>query len=71
MLELGAGAALPSLIAVKAGAKKVVITDYPDDDLLENIQHNTQANLNEEERQRVSVMVRVLIKYYIEERPLN
>ncbi|KAI9669937.1 MAG: nicotinamide n-methyltransferase [Alyxoria varia] len=40
ILELGAGAGLPSLVAAYCGAKKVVITDYPDLELIENIQHN-------------------------------
>lgn len=42
VLELGAAAALPSLVASTA-AKKVVITDYPDLDLLENININVKT----------------------------
>lgn len=37
ILELGAGTALPSLVAYRLGAKQVVITDYPDPTILENI----------------------------------
>jgi predicted nicotinamide N-methyase len=37
ILELGAGAALPSLVALALGAEKVVITDYPNERLLDNI----------------------------------
>ncbi|KAH8555391.1 putative methyltransferase-domain-containing protein [Umbelopsis sp. PMI_123] len=44
-LELGAGAALPSLIAAINGAKKTVITDYPDRELIENIEYNVKTNL--------------------------
>ncbi|KAG2226705.1 hypothetical protein INT45_001052 [Circinella minor] len=44
ILELGAGGALPSLIAAANGASKVVITDYPDKELIENIQHNVDMN---------------------------
>ena len=40
VLELGAGAGLPSLISGALGAKKVVVTDYPDADLIENLQYN-------------------------------
>ncbi|GBC17145.2 hypothetical protein RIR_jg33014.t1 [Rhizophagus irregularis DAOM 181602=DAOM 197198] len=46
VLELGAGGALPSLIAAVNGAEKVVITDYPDDDLIDNIRHNVNTNLS-------------------------
>ncbi|CCE65243.1 hypothetical protein TPHA_0K01090 [Tetrapisispora phaffii CBS 4417] len=40
VLELGAASALPSLVSSLIGAKKVVSTDYPDADLLANIQYN-------------------------------
>ena len=40
ILELGAGAGLPSLVAAILGAQKVVVTDYPDADLVDNIAHN-------------------------------
>lgn len=39
VLELGAAAALPTLLCMLS-AKQVVSTDYPDIDLLENIQYN-------------------------------
>ncbi|KAI1307684.1 nicotinamide n-methyltransferase [Mortierella claussenii] len=42
VLELGAGAALPSFVAAVNGASKVVITDYPDNDLISNIQFNAE-----------------------------
>ncbi|KAG0002746.1 nicotinamide n-methyltransferase [Entomortierella chlamydospora] len=42
VLELGAGAALPSFVAAINGASKVVITDYPDNDLISNIQFNAE-----------------------------
>ncbi|EXJ90713.1 hypothetical protein A1O1_03817 [Capronia coronata CBS 617.96] len=41
-LELGAGAGLPSLVAAILGAKKVVVTDYPDPDLILNLRHNIE-----------------------------
>jgi predicted RNA methylase len=37
VLELGAGAGLPSLTAAMCGAEKVVITDYPDQSLVDNM----------------------------------
>lgn len=40
VLELGAAAGLPSLICGLRGAKNVVCTDYPDADLMSNIQYN-------------------------------
>ena len=40
VLELGAGAGLPSLVATILGAQRVVVTDYPDRDLISNIEHN-------------------------------
>jgi nicotinamide N-methyltransferase len=40
VLELGAGAGLPSLVSAINGARKVIVTDYPDPDLIENLKHN-------------------------------
>lgn len=40
MLELGAGAGLPSLICASIGARLVVVTDYPDPDLVKNLWAN-------------------------------
>jgi len=40
VLELGAGAGLPSLVCAEVGAKSVVVTDYPDPDLVENLVKN-------------------------------
>ncbi|KAF2140616.1 uncharacterized protein K452DRAFT_309742 [Aplosporella prunicola CBS 121167] len=40
VLELGAGAGLPSLVCAISGAAKVVVTDYPDADLIENLRWN-------------------------------
>ena len=42
VLELGAGAGLPSLIAAILGARKVVVTDYPDQELIVNLRHNIE-----------------------------
>lgn len=40
VLELGAAAALPSIICALNGAATVVATDYPDSDLIKNIEYN-------------------------------
>ncbi|KAF2214836.1 hypothetical protein CERZMDRAFT_110407 [Cercospora zeae-maydis SCOH1-5] len=40
VLELGAGAGLPSLICAINGAKRVVVTDYPDTELIDNLRAN-------------------------------
>ncbi len=42
VLELGAGAGLPSLVAAISDATKVVVTDYPEQDLIVNLQHNIE-----------------------------
>jgi len=42
VLELGAGAGLPSLVCAILGAKFVVVTDFPDPDLIENIRYNIE-----------------------------
>ncbi|KAH7068157.1 putative methyltransferase-domain-containing protein [Paraphoma chrysanthemicola] len=40
ILELGAGAGLPSLVCALSGARTVVVTDYPDADLIDNLRYN-------------------------------
>ncbi|KAK6385711.1 Protein N-terminal and lysine N-methyltransferase efm7 [Exophiala oligosperma] len=42
VLELGAGAGLPSLVSAILGAEKVVVTDYPDQDLIDNLRYNIE-----------------------------
>ena len=56
VLELGAGAALPSLVAAKSGARKVVVTDYPSPGIIEAIRKNVEHNLDVDERARVEVL---------------
>lgn len=47
VLELGAGAGVPSLVCSILGAQKVVVTDYPDADLISNLWQNIDtAQLN-------------------------
>ncbi|KAI8803892.1 putative methyltransferase-domain-containing protein [Cladochytrium replicatum] len=45
VLELGAAAAVPSLTAALNGAKRVVITDYPDLDLLKALRVSAEKNV--------------------------
>ncbi|KAI0019154.1 hypothetical protein F4780DRAFT_459956 [Xylariomycetidae sp. FL0641] len=40
VLELGAGAGLPSLVCTILGARRVVVTDFPDPDLVINMKKN-------------------------------
>lgn len=40
VLEIGAGGGLPSLVCAHLGARKTVVTDYPDEDLIVNIKKN-------------------------------
>ncbi|KAI0646123.1 putative methyltransferase-domain-containing protein [Trametes meyenii] len=55
VLELGAGGALPGLVAAKNGAHTVVLTDYPDAALVENISYNVEQNIREPQRTQVHV----------------
>ncbi|PSR76836.1 hypothetical protein BD289DRAFT_378443 [Coniella lustricola] len=43
VLELGAGAGLPSIMAAVLGAKKVLVTDYPDVDIVETMWKNVDG----------------------------
>ncbi|EKM56865.1 uncharacterized protein PHACADRAFT_93033 [Phanerochaete carnosa HHB-10118-sp] len=47
VLELGAGGGLPGLAAAKNNAKCVILTDYPDEPLLDNLKHNVKRNIPE------------------------
>mmetsp|Transcript_1112 Transcript_1112/g.1575 ORF Transcript_1112/g.1575 Transcript_1112/m.1575 type:complete len:258 (+) Transcript_1112:124-897(+) len=44
VVEVGAGAAFPSLVALAFGATKTVITDYPNQKVLANIEDNLARN---------------------------
>lgn len=48
MCELGAGTGLPGLYAFIAGADKVVLTDYPDENILGCLWDNVTRNISEE-----------------------
>jgi len=56
VLELGAGGGLPGIVAAKNGARKVVLTDYPDNILIENLEFNVTKNIPSATEDRVSVM---------------
>ncbi|KAL8393083.1 hypothetical protein RB595_003037 [Gaeumannomyces hyphopodioides] len=43
VLEVGAGAGIPSLVAAHLGARGVVATDYPDPDVLAALQRNVDG----------------------------
>jgi nicotinamide N-methyltransferase len=43
-IELGAGTALPSLVALACGSRCSVMTDYPDEDLLQSIRETVGLN---------------------------
>ncbi|KAK5101856.1 Protein N-terminal and lysine N-methyltransferase efm7 [Lithohypha guttulata] len=53
VLELGAGAGLPSLVCAIQGARKVVVTDYPDADLIENLRYNIDHAVDSERRHSI------------------
>ncbi|KAI1341219.1 hypothetical protein F5Y15DRAFT_27817 [Xylariaceae sp. FL0016] len=40
VLEIGAGAGLPSLVAAILGARRVVVTDFPDPDIVDTMKKN-------------------------------
>jgi EEF1A N-terminal glycine/lysine methyltransferase len=44
ILEVGAGSSLPSLVAAKLNPKHVVISDYPDQDIIDNIKKCVEDN---------------------------
>jgi len=43
-IELGAGTALPSIMAALLGARHVVVTDYPSDVVMKTLRQNVAAN---------------------------
>ncbi|KAF8220735.1 hypothetical protein L208DRAFT_736660 [Tricholoma matsutake] len=55
VLELGAGGGLPGLVTVLNGARKIVLTDYPDEELVQNLVYNVETNIPKGDRDRVSV----------------
>ena len=60
VLELGAGAGLPGLVAARSGASQVIITDYPDADLIENLAYNIETSQQPSRPPRNTVAQRYL-----------
>ena len=56
VLELGAGAALPSICACLLGARATVVTDYPDKMMLANMEQNVRTNVPDGSQQRIRVL---------------
>ncbi|GAB7365585.1 hypothetical protein MBLNU230_g6656t1 [Neophaeotheca triangularis] len=54
ILELGAGAGLPSLISAKSAATFTLVTDYPDAELIQNLTHNISTTLTPDEQTRIT-----------------
>jgi EEF1A N-terminal glycine/lysine methyltransferase len=54
VLELGAGAGLPSLVATTLGARQVVVTDYPDEELIVNLRYNIEHCLAPDHRAHIA-----------------
>ncbi|CAI7625308.1 unnamed protein product [Penicillium glandicola] len=44
VLEIGAAAGVPSIVSAIQGARTVVLTDYPDPDLVENMKYNAELS---------------------------
>eukprot|EP00967_Tisochrysis_lutea_P119635 scaffold195516_cov37-Tisochrysis_lutea.AAC.1 len=55
VLEVGAGAGLPSIIAALVGADRVLITDVPDERMLQNTRKNVAQNVPPDFAWRVAV----------------
>ncbi|PAV19105.1 nicotinamide N-methyltransferase [Pyrrhoderma noxium] len=55
VLELGAGGGLPGLVTALNGSRKTVLTDYPDQSLIDNLSYNVGRNVPESIRSNVTV----------------
>lgn len=56
VLEVGAGAGLPGIIAVYCDAEETVLSDYPAPEFLSNIQTNLEINLSRGQLAKTSVI---------------
>lgn len=57
VLELGAGGGLPGIVSAQIGAEMVVLTDYPDRELIDNLTYNADHNVSPADRTKVNVQV--------------
>ena len=64
ILELGAGAGLPSIVSAILGATNVVVTDYPDEDLIENLKFNIAENEVYIKSRNVAVNIRAEVRCF-------
>ncbi|KAK8854728.1 hypothetical protein IAR55_003467 [Kwoniella newhampshirensis] len=55
VLELGAGAGLPSIVCALAESHYTLVTDYPDNSLIGNMEYNVDINVEGERRERIGV----------------
>jgi len=56
LIELGAGAAMPSMIAIQKHANNIVITDYPDKDLVDSIVDTIDLNFIKAQQKNVHIL---------------
>lgn len=58
IVELGAGSALPSIVAAtaRAGPRRVVVTDYPEDAIVDTMKRNVEENVPADARRSVHVV---------------
>ena len=56
VLEIGAGASLPSVVAGLLGAASVVVSDYPDAKMLDNMRANLASLLSAQQNRRATVV---------------
>ncbi|KAJ3076652.1 6-phosphogluconate dehydrogenase, decarboxylating [Podochytrium sp. JEL0797] len=50
VVELGAGGGLASLVAARCGARRVVVTDYPDEGIVRALERSCERTLTKESR---------------------
>ena len=65
VIELGAGAGLPSIVSILNGADAVVITDYPDEELVKTILWNVECNVPTPMLERIEVKVSLVVSILI------
>jgi predicted nicotinamide N-methyase len=61
VLELGAGAGLPSMICALNGAARVIVTDYPDVDLIDNLRFNINSLISQHSFARDLIVAEVRV----------